>query len=83
MTENLPITRNKNSCQWLGDSTTPCGESPCVANSHYCETHYPRVYQLGSALYKRKRDLRKKNAYEQIMQLFEEAVAELAAEQEI
>jgi len=35
-------------CQWIGDGQLGDCENPATDRS-YCATHYPRVYQVGSA----------------------------------
>jgi hypothetical protein len=50
--------------------------------SSYCEEHYPIVYQVGSGLRKRHKDIRVADSVWTLESLFHEAVAELEAEGE-
>ena len=77
-------------CTYLGvdyDARTHRGPSPyCGAASNgyssYCEEHYPIVYNVGSGLRKRHKDIRVAEAVHTLESLFHEAVAELEAEGE-
>jgi hypothetical protein len=65
------------------DEATPyCG---CATNGHsaYCEAHYPIVYQVGSGLRKRHKDIRVAESVWTLESLFHECVAELEAEGEL
>ena len=78
-------------CTYLGpeydprnarDEATPyCG---CATNGHssYCAEHYPVVYQVGSGLRKRHKDIRVAEAVHTLESLFHDVVAELEAEGE-
>lgn len=78
-----------NTCTYLGVDYDPrtsrispapyCG---CATNgfSNYCETHYPVVYQVGSGLRKRHKDIRVAEAVWTLESLFHEVVAELESE---
>jgi hypothetical protein len=78
-------------CTYLGEDYDPrtsrispapyCG---CATNEHssYCDAHYPIVYQVGSGLRKRHKDIRVADSVWTLESLFHEAVAELEAEGE-
>jgi len=85
------ITLKALGCHWLGpeyDSrrhmgpTPYCGCKTLVPGTLYCTEHYPQMYQKGSALRKRHKDIRRAEAVWDIESLFHEAVAELEAEGE-
>jgi hypothetical protein len=79
-------------CTYLGadydprnarDEATPyCG---CATNgySSYCEEHYPVVYNVGSGLRKRKKDIARAESVHTLESLFHEVVAELELEGEL
>ena len=67
-------------CQWLGDQTTECGSHDLVKDTVYCTTHYPMMHQKGSALRKRKKDIRVADQVLDLQSLFNEAVEELTNE---
>jgi hypothetical protein len=65
------------------DEATPyCG---CSTNgySSYCAEHYPVVYNVGSGLRKRKKDIARAEAVHTLESLFHEVVAELELEGEL
>jgi hypothetical protein len=83
---------HSSTCTYLGadydprnarDEATPyCG---CVTNgwSSYCDTHYPVVYNVGSGLRKRKKDIARAESVHTLESLFHEVVAELESEGEL
>jgi hypothetical protein len=50
--------------------------------SSYCDEHYPVVYQVGSGLRKRHKDIRVAESVHTLESMFHEAVAELESEGE-
>lgn len=66
-------------CTYLGDSTQPCGHAT-LPGKHYCAEHYARVYQVGTARAKRKKDIRVANSVWDIESEFNAAVEELEQE---
>lgn len=66
-------------CQWIGADNERCTHT-VVEGRSYCEQHLYRVYQRGTALYKRKKDLRTVDSVRTWQTLMDEAVAELEAE---
>jgi hypothetical protein len=78
-------------CTYLGEDydarTSRISPAPfcgCASNgySSYCEQHYPVVYNVGSGLRKRHKDIRRAEAVHTLESLFHECVAELEAEGE-
>ena len=67
-------------CQWLGDNPTECGSKDLVDGAVYCKLHHPLMYQKGTALRKRRKDIRVANQVRDLESLFNEAVAELESE---
>ena len=67
-------------CQWLGDQTSECGSPDLVKDTVYCTHHYPMMHQKGSALRKRKKDIRTADQCRDLVSLFNEAVEELVNE---
>jgi len=80
-------------CQWIGEDQDPRIHSPIkycgcrvLMGRAYCEEHYPRVYVVGSAITRgRSAGGRGKKAtdamsMEDVMDLVNEAIAELEAE---
>lgn len=65
-------------CQWIGEGEG-CDHSALEGRS-YCEHHLWRVYQKGTNLAKRKKDLRVVDSVRLLEQLFNEAVDELENE---
>lgn len=62
-------------CEW----SKGCNQ-PALEGKSYCEEHQWVVYQKGSALSKRKKDIRIANNVRQIESLINEAVEELIEE---
>lgn len=76
---------NYDQCQWIGpEQTGPVYRSTCtcppLAGRAYCEEHFAQVYQVGTALRKRHKDLRVANSVWDISSAFNEAVEELQDE---
>jgi hypothetical protein len=76
-------------CTWLGPDYDPrthkgatpyCGRKDLVDGTLYCQEHYARMYVKGSALRKRKRDVRRAEAFWDLESAFNEAVKELEEE---
>lgn len=68
-------------CQWIGDSTDltcTCTQTTVLGRS-YCKDHIWLVYKEGSAV-KRKKDSRRYDRVQQVIDLFNQAVEELEAE---
>lgn len=68
-------------CQWIGSGERCSHEA--VKGRSYCEQHIWQVYQKGTALGKRKKDLRTVDMVRFYEQLFNEAVEELELEDEL
>jgi hypothetical protein len=66
-------------CTYLGDALRPCC-APRVEGRSYCADHLWLVYQKGSNLRTRHKDIRTANTVWDIEQAFQEAVEELEAE---
>jgi hypothetical protein len=87
MTNNL-IAAAYTKCQWIGpEQEYPnfrmlCACKPLLGRA-YCEEHHARVYQKGTALAKRKKDIRTANSVWDIESAFNEAVEELVNEGEL
>ena len=64
-----------NPCEWRGGCT-----HTAVEGKSYCEEHVWLVYQKGSALSKRKKDIRIANKVLELESLINEAVQELIDE---
>ena len=72
-------------CTWIGPEqegpvfryTCTC---PALPGRAYCEEHFERVYQVGSALRKRHKDIRRANAVWDLESELNRAVEELEAE---
>lgn len=64
-------------CTWIGAGEGCANQS--LEGKSYCEHHYPRVYQVGSSV-RRKKDTRRYDQITQVISLFNEAVEELEAE---
>jgi len=88
-TDSDYLILKQHGCCYLGpdyDSRTHKGPSPycgvhdLVPGTLYCEEHHGMLYQKGSALRKRHKDIRKANNIRMIESLFNDAVAELEAE---
>lgn len=81
-------------CQWLGPEFDPrewykanpgketpyCGCHDLEGDSVYCKEHYPKMYAKGTALRKRKKDARKKQVFEDLLQEIIDVHDELEAE---
>lgn len=67
---------NLTSCQWTG---CPCSQ-PTLPGKSYCLEHYEVVYQKGTALRRRHKDLRTVDKVRIVEELMNEAIAELEAE---
>ena len=79
-------------CQWLGPEYDPldpeqrtqptpyCACKDLVGDSVYCTEHYPKMYAKGTALRKRKKDLRKVKAMQDLQQLILDIAEELEDE---
>ena len=65
-------------CQWIG-SGEGCTHA-AVKGRSYCEHHIWQVYQKGTALGKRKKDIKVADTVRLYEQLFNEAVEELELE---
>ena len=84
MNSTQPRVEPYSTCQWIGpDSEHTCTCSKPVFKLSYCKDHVWQVYQEGSAMRKRKKDIRVANSVWDIESAFNEAVAELEAEGEI
>ena len=68
-------------CQWIGEGEG-C-EHTVVEGRSYCEQHLWRVYQQGSNLRTRHKDLRTVDSVRLLEQLLNEAVEELIEEGEL
>ena len=72
-------------CQWIGQEqdyapyTLSCPCSPVQGRS-YCPEHLARVYQLGTALRKRRKDIRRANAVWDIESDLNSVLEELESE---
>jgi len=60
-----------------------CGSKTLVDGTLYCALHYDQMYQKGSALRKRTKDIKRAEAAWTLESLFHEVVAELEAEGEL
>lgn len=67
-------------CAWMGRGKTDCCSKEVIPGRSYCEEHLWTVYQKGSNLAKRKKELRIVDDIRLLEQLFNEAVEELEAE---
>ena len=69
-------------CQWLG--TNPqgvyCASKDLVPGQCYCRDHWPRMYQKGTALRRRHKDISRANAFWDWESDFNAVVQELEAE---
>lgn len=81
MNKEIEITQ----CSWLGDSPTmrPVCCNPVVEGRSYCEEHIWKVYQKGTALGKRKKDIKRAQAIWDIESEFNAAVEELINDGEL
>lgn len=70
-----------NACQYIGpDSTKPSCNCKAVVGRNYCEEHFAIVYQKGTALRKRHKDIKRVDSVRLIESLMNEAIAELEEE---
>jgi hypothetical protein len=70
-----------NKCQYIGsDSHTPSCGCDAVIGRSYCEEHFAIVYQKGTALRKRHKEIKKVDMARLVESLMNEAIAELEAE---
>jgi len=60
--------------------TPYCGAHDLVEGTLYCGAHYDVMYQKGSALRRRHKDVRKANAIRQLVSDFNAALEELESE---
>ena len=69
-------------CQWLGTNPSGvyCGSKDLVVGQCYCKDHWPLMFQKGTALRNRKKDIRRANAIWDWESDFNAAVQELEAE---
>ena len=67
-------------CQWLGLQTKECGSHDLVKDTVYCTTHWALMHQQGTALRRRKKDIRVADQVLDLQSLFNEAVEELVNE---
>lgn len=65
-------------CEWIGHGEG-CNE-PRVPGRSYCEHHLWRVYQPGTALRKRKKDIKRAALYRDIESELNKAIEELTEE---
>lgn len=66
-------------CKWIGKHNEGCNHK-AVEGRSYCEHHIWQVYQKGTSLSKRKKDIRTAYTVHFWESLFNEAVEELEAE---
>ena len=70
-----------NKCQYIGaDHTQPSCKCDAVIGRNYCEEHAAIIYQKGSSLRKRHKDVKKVDSIRLIESLMNEAIAELEEE---
>ena len=69
-------------CTWIGNSPglRPMCCNKVVAGRSYCEEHLWQVYNKGTALRKRHKDIKRANAAWDLESAFNEAVQELVDE---
>lgn len=65
-------------CEWIGQGEGCTCDA--LEGKSYCEEHYWQVYQKGTALGKRKKDIRTADSVRMIEQLMDEAIQELENE---
>ena len=66
-------------CAWIGHNDQGCTHA-AIAGRSYCEQHIWLVYQQGTALARRKKDLRTVDSVRTWQTLMDEAVQELEEE---
>ena len=81
------ITTTRDTCQYIGPDADytrlqPTCCAAVLAGKSYCVQHYGLVYQLGSAV-RRKKDTRRANTLREIISDFNDVYAELLNEGEI
>ena len=75
------MSDHNTTCQYMGpDSHTITCNHPVKPGYSYCEEHFNLIYQEGSALRKRKKDLRVADSVFEIQSMINEIVAELEEE---
>jgi hypothetical protein len=91
MDKDLYLVRSLG-CQYLGPDYDPrdrqqrtqptpyCGCKSLVGTSVYCAEHYPKMYQKGTALRRRAKDIKRAASVREWESLFNEAVSELESE---
>lgn len=81
----MPTNDTITECQWIGNSPTmrPSCSCKAIEGRSYCRDHLWLVYQEGTAVRKRKKDIRRAEAYWNLESEFHDAVAELVEEGEI
>jgi CDGSH-type Zn-finger protein len=72
-------------CQWIGpEQQGPIYKRLCSCGSlegrSYCDGHLAQVYQVGTALYKRRKDIRRATAVWDISSDLNTVIQELEAE---
>ena len=68
-------------CQYIGEANAGvCCNKTAIKDKSYCEEHAAIVYQKGTALRKRHRDIKKAETIHFLSSLMNEAIAELEAE---
>ena len=93
MNQDMVLIR-KDGCQYLGPTYDPrtwyrdnpgkptpyCGCMDLEDNSVYCKEHHKLMYNKGTALRKRKKDIRKKQQFEDLLQMIRDVAEELENE---
>jgi hypothetical protein len=81
---------NYEGCSYIGPDQDPAIHWPIkycgcatLPGKAYCEDHYSKMYQKGTALRKRHKDIRKANEIRMWESLFNEVVEELEEEGEL
>lgn len=71
-------------CQFMGSGSTKitCNH-PVKPGYNYCEEHWRLIYQEGSALRKRHKDIRVADNVLELQSLLDEVVAELELEEDL
>ena len=75
------MSKYETTCSWIGE-----GEGcncPSIPNKSYCENHVWIVYNKGTGLGKRKRDIKRASAVLNVVSELDAAIAELEAEGKI
>jgi len=63
-------------CEWKDNNGLEC-QAQSRPHKAYCDEHYPLVYQVGTALRKRKKDIRVADRIREIESTLHEAYLEL------